>query len=224
VLKAFVSVWSADLLAMADSLDPIIDVVDGLHVDVTDGHLAPSLLFGPDLVAALRRRYATIPIETHLMVAEADTWSDPMAEAGASMVTIHPRGTPDLGRSLAHLAALGVRPGLALEIDDPLDLAEANVEAVDRILLMGTLIGIKGAGIDPGTYGRIEHGLEIREASRRRPHVFVDGGIRAHTVPLIDAAGADGVIPGSLVLGAPDPCAAIEALHRLPGRSSALAT
>lgn len=213
MLRVFVSVWSTDLLAMGASLDPIAGVVDGLHVDVTDGHLVPELLFGPDLVTALRGRYPDLPIETHLMVADADAWIERMATAGASMVTIHPRSCRSLRSSLAQVARYGAQPGLALEIADPLTIAAAEVEIVDRILLMGTEIGVKGVDIDPGTYDRVREAVRIREASRRGPEVFVDGGIRSHTAPLIDAAGADGVTPGSLILSAPDPRAAIEALH-----------
>ncbi|NUT44117.1 MAG: D-allulose-6-phosphate 3-epimerase, partial [Thermoactinospora sp.] len=39
--------------------------------------------------------------------------------------------------------------------------------------------------------------------------------IREHTVPLMARAGADGVIPGSLVYGAPDPCARLTWLRGL---------
>ncbi len=221
MLKVFVSVWSTDLLAMGASLDPIADVVDGLHVDVTDGHLVPELLFGPDLVSALRGRYPDLPIETHLMVAEADAWIERMARAGASMVTIHPRSCPDLGSSLALLAGTGAQPGIALELEDPIATAAGHIEDVDRILLMGTEIGIKGVEIDDRVYDRVHQAIGLREASTRRPEVYVDGGIRPHTAPLIDAAGADGVTPGSLILSAPDPCAAIEALHTGPSLSTA---
>lgn len=216
LLRAYVSVWSADLLAIAASLDPIADAADGLHVDITDGHLVPELLFGPDLVAALRKRYPSLPIEAHLMVTDADGWVGRMADAGASMVSVHPRSTRDLGRSLAHIAEVGARPGLALELSDSLDIAAASSEAIDRILLMGTLIGIKGVDIAPEIYDRVRRAIQIREASTRRPDVFVDGGIRTHTTPLINEAGADGVIPGSLVLSAPDPRAAIRGLHAMP--------
>jgi ribulose-phosphate 3-epimerase len=45
--------------------------------------------------------------------------------------------------------------------------------------------------------------------------IVVDGGIRAHTVKVLAAAGADGVVPGSLVFGHPDPPVAISELHAL---------
>ena len=80
---------------------------------------------------------------------------------------------------------------------------------------MGTAIGIKGLGLDPRAPDRVEE-LQSRLAARdlSRP-VFVDGGIRPETVGPLAAAGADGVIPGSLVFGAADPVQAIHELHQL---------
>ena len=216
VLKAYVSVWSADLLAMKRSLEPVAELVDGIHVDITDGHFVPELLFGPDLVAALREEYPQMPIEVHLMVTDAEAWLGRMADAGATLVTVHPASTSDLAHTLADIADRGARPGLALELADPLDLAATHVEAVDRILVMGTQVGIKGVDIDPATFDRVRQAIAIREGSHRRPDVYVDGGIRLHTVTRIRAAGADGVIPGSLILGAPDPRDALLRLHALP--------
>jgi ribulose-phosphate 3-epimerase len=43
----------------------------------------------------------------------------------------------------------------------------------------------------------------------------VDGGIRPHTVPALARAGADGVVPGSLVFGVPDPRQAVAEIHAL---------
>jgi len=35
-------------------VDRVAEVADAFHIDVFDGHNAPELLFGPDVVAALR--------------------------------------------------------------------------------------------------------------------------------------------------------------------------
>ena len=77
-------------------------------------------------------------------------------------------------------------------------------DEVDRYLLMGTAIGVKGIGQDPATPNRIRQ-LKFVDGGSAAPPVFVDGGIRDTTVRALAAAGADGVIPGSLVFGAVDP-------------------
>ena len=66
---------------------------------------------------------------------------------------------------------------------------------------MCTEIGIKGQGLHPKTPQRIASILELCGQAGRRPEIVVDDGIRRETVPLLAQAGADGVVPGSLVFG-----------------------
>jgi ribulose-phosphate 3-epimerase len=69
-LLAEYSMWSADLIRLADDLARITPHADILHVDVADGVFAPAFLFFPDLVARIRAATA-LPIHVHLMVADA---------------------------------------------------------------------------------------------------------------------------------------------------------
>lgn len=46
-LIAEFSVWSADLMRLADDLGRVDPHVDILHIDVADGHFAPAMLFFP---------------------------------------------------------------------------------------------------------------------------------------------------------------------------------
>ncbi len=46
-MLAYVSLWSADLLALGEAVDRLGEVADGFHLDVFDGHNVPELLFGP---------------------------------------------------------------------------------------------------------------------------------------------------------------------------------
>jgi ribulose-phosphate 3-epimerase len=82
-----------------------------------------------------------------------------------------------------------------------------------RVLLMGTEIGIKGVGLDPRIPGRIRALLKLRAKLGVGFEIFVDGGIRRETVPLLAAAGADGVVAGSVVLKSPDPVGALAWIH-----------
>jgi ribulose-phosphate 3-epimerase len=91
---------------------------------------------------------------------------------------------------------------------------------LSRVLLLGTLIGVKGQQLDDSTPDRVSAIVATRAASDHAPSIIVDGGIRKHTVPLLAARGADGVIPGSLVYGDTDPRRAIAEIRELtPGRA-----
>ena len=85
------------------------------------------------------------------------------------------------------------------------------------------MIGVKGYDQDPGTAGRVAELVATRTGpGAGAPEVVVDGGIRRHTVPGLARAGADGVVPGSLVFGEPDPRQAVAEIHALrPGAQDA---
>jgi ribulose-phosphate 3-epimerase len=213
-MRAFVSLWSADLLDVGRAIDMLEEHVDGFHIDVMDGHYAPNLLFGPDFVRAVCRRTAR-PVEVHLMVSDADQWIDPFADAGCAWIAIHPDTANQFSETLRTIENCGSKSCMALTVDQPPEGFGAYLEVVDRVLMMGTVIGKKSLEMDPRTYERVTQAVSLRDRSRRRPDVVVDGGIRRQSTPHLAEAGADGVIPGSLVLGDPDPVSVLDWIKSL---------
>jgi ribulose-phosphate 3-epimerase len=216
-MHACVSLWSADLMATGDAVAVVDETTDGYHIDVFDGHNVPELLFGPDFVAALRRRTSKL-IDVHLNVTDPDYWARRFVEAGADMITVQTAPCADVNATLALIRSLGAKASLGLEVHEPTAHAASLFPTIDRVLLMGTAIGIKGVGLDDAAPARIGELMHLRKDANRTIEdlpIFVDGGIREHTVTELARAGADGVIPGSLVFGVDDPVAAIEWLHAL---------
>lgn len=211
-VKAYVSLWSADLLALGRDIDLVADTADGFHIDVFDGHNARELLFGPDFVAAVRRR-TELPLDVHLDVSDPDTWAQRFIDAGADCITVQAGPCRDANATLATIASAGARASLGIELHE--DVAETVRRlAVDRYVLMGTRLGIKGVAPDAATADRV---AQLRRLVPPTVEICVDGGIRTETVAHFAAAGANAVIPGSLVYGSPDPVDAVRKLHRLPG-------
>jgi ribulose-phosphate 3-epimerase len=215
-LIAELSLWSADLPRLADDMARIEPYGDIYHFDVADGHFVPELLFFPDLIAQLRP-LTDKPFHVHLMTKNPRALIEPFAKAGADLITIHYEND-DVPETLAAIQAAGVRAGLALQLETPVEAAETYFGEVALFTLMGTRLGIKGVGLDESAPDRIralqallrEHGLagQVRVAA--------DGGIREHTVPALRAAGADTVVMGSLAFKAPDLAERFAWLHGLP--------
>jgi ribulose-phosphate 3-epimerase len=195
-----VSLWSADLANLERDLKRVEPIADSFHFDVADAHFAPALLFFPDLVRALRPLTA-VPFHVHLMVESPAAVLNDFLAAGADLVTVHVEvGEAEVRHSIARVKSAGRRAGVALRLETPVAHAEPFLDAADAVLLLGTGVGVKGRDLAPDACGRIR---EMKRLLAGRPvPVIADGGIRAHTVPLLCEAGADVVVPGSLVFGA----------------------
>jgi ribulose-phosphate 3-epimerase len=214
-LLAEYSMWSADLIRLADDLVRITPHADILHVDVADGYFAPALLFFPDLVARLRDQTA-LPIHVHLMVSDPVLLSqiDQFAEAGADLISLHGENT-NAAEGLDRIAALGLKAGMVLRVETPVEQAAPWLARLDMLTLLGTAIGVKGQGLSPTATGRLKQASALIAASGRRVILAADGGIRDTTVPMLRQAGAETVVMGSLAFGAPDLAGRMQWLHAL---------
>lgn len=214
-LLAEYSMWSADLIRLADDLIRITPHADILHVDVADGHFAPALLFFPDLVARLREQTA-LPIHVHLMVADAVLVSqiDQFAEAGADLISLHVENA-NASEALDRIAQHGLKSGMVLRVETPVAQAAAWLPRLDMLTLLGTAIGVKGQSLNATATARLQEAAALISATGKRVVLAADGGIRDTTVPVLRAAGAETVVMGSLAFGAPDLAERMRWLHAL---------
>lgn len=214
-LLAEYSMWSANLVRLADDLERISPHADILHIDVADGHFAPALLFFPDLVAGLRA-LTSIPIHVHLMVDDAVLLAqiDQFAEAGADLISLHVENA-NAGDGLQRIGAHGLKAGMVLRVETPVARVAEWVSRLDMLTLLGTAIGVKGQGLDPTAGARLGEAAALIAGAGRRVVLAADGGIRDTTVPLLRNAGAETVVMGSLAFGAPDLAERMRWLHGL---------
>ncbi|MBW9052393.1 ribulose-phosphate 3-epimerase [Rhizobium mesosinicum] len=205
-LIAEFSVWSADLVRLADDLARVEPFVDILHIDVADGHFAPAMLFFPDLVAGVRK-VTSRPIHVHLMVADNVLLPqiEQFVDAGSDLISIHVENEAVADAAIDLLDRRGVASGMVLRVETPVDRIAKYVPRLDFVTLLGTAIGVKGQGLDERAGTRLEEAGRIIAASGAAHRIVLaaDGGIREHTVPLLRRAGAETVVLGSLAFNAP---------------------
>ncbi len=198
MLKCSTSLWSADLTNLAAEIRRVEPFSEQFHIDVADGHYVPQMLFFPDLVRAIRP-HTNRPLEVHLMTTDPMAWIDPFAEAGADSLIFSWGCQGDPSCILRKIKSTGRRAGIMLRIEDSVAVAEPLLDQLDIIILVGTAIGIKGADMDPSTPDRIHQAKRMVAGRHPSIEIEADGGIRRETVPLLAAAGADWIVPGSLM-------------------------
>ena len=200
MLKCSTSLWSADLSNLAPEIQRVELYSERFHLDVADGHYVPNLLFFPDLVRACRRQTAK-PMEVHLMTTDPLAWVEPFAEAGADGFILCFDSLHDPANAIAEVRRLGKLVGVSLSISEPIDLLDPYWKLIDQVTILGTPMGIKGSTMDPGIPDKIRSASAAIRDHGAQVDIQVDGGIRRQTVPLIQEAGADWIVPGSLMFG-----------------------
>jgi ribulose-phosphate 3-epimerase len=207
------SLLAADFARLGEEVRAVAAAgADWLHLDIMDGHFVPNISFGPGLVKALRP-HATIPFDVHLMIAPADPYLAAFAEAGADIISLHPEAGPHLHRSLQTIRALGKRAGVVLNPATPAALVAPVLDLCDLILVMSVNPGFGGQSFIRSQLAKIAELRGMIAAGGRDIALQVDGGVTAATARDCVAAGADVLVAGTAVFGAPDYAAAIRAIR-----------
>lgn len=198
MLKCSASLWSADLAHLADEIKRIEPYTDRFHFDSADGQYVKLLLFFPDLVKALRP-YSQLPFEIHLIMLNPAQWLESFIDAGADIILFYQDTVEDPIPLIRAVKAFGKKVGVSLRVEDSVHLLEPYLDELDIVTIMGTYMGVKGVSMDPSIPAKIG---QLREIVTRRglgTEIEADGGIRYESIPLIHKAGADLIVPGSLI-------------------------
>jgi len=207
------SILSADFNRLGEAI-ALVEAAgaDLIHVDVMDGHFVPNLTIGPPVIRALKR-IATVPLDVHLMIDNADTTVGWYLEAGADYVTVHVEACDHLHRVIQAIKAAGAKAGVSLNPATPASVLSEVIADLDLVLVMSVNPGFGGQAFIPGAVSKIEEVAATIAASGSSAMIMVDGGIDETTAPLVVAAGARALVAGNAVFGRPDPAAALASIR-----------
>ncbi len=217
-VKIAPSILSADLSKLAEQVREVEAAgADRIHVDVMDGHFVPNITFGPVLVKWLRP-VTKLPLEVHLMISDPDRFLDAFAEAGADALIVHVEGANHLNRTIQHIKTLGRKAAVAINPATPAVMLEEVLPDLDLVLAMTVNPGFGGQSFISGTLKKIAAIRRMIDAVKPGCELEVDGGIDHDTAPRVIAAGANVLVAGSSIYGAPDgPTAGLKRLAQAGG-------
>ena len=203
---------AADFLHLEKDIETVNRYADIFHLDVMDGAFVPNISFGFPVIEAIASK-AEKPMDVHLMIIEPEKYVDRFAALGAEMISFHLNASKDPAALLKHIRSLGVKAGLVINPDIPVEELFPYLLDADYVLLMSVFAGFGGQKFIEAAYDRIRtlkaeigrQGLDIK--------IEVDGGVSASNAAALAEAGAEIFVAGSAVFKAEDPAAVIAAMR-----------
>jgi ribulose-phosphate 3-epimerase len=212
--KLAASILSADLACLADQVKLVEDHADIIHIDIMDGHFVPPIALGTVVVASLRP-YTERTLHGHLMVDAPESFFEELAVAGLDVVSFHHEAVGDPEPAIAKARAVGMRVGLTLNLETPVEAAFPVLNQIDDVMLMSIRPGWSGQILNPEVYPRLE---AVRSEIDRRGlpiDVEIDGGVKLENAQAAFDAGASVLIAASGIFQQDDPAAAAGELARI---------
>ena len=199
------SLYAADFARLGEQIAVLLDAgVRVFHFDVGDGHFVEPVTIGPIILESIADQVHAggAYLDCHLMVDNPERHFPQIARAGGDSVTFHAEVTDEPAALVAQARELGLGVGLAFNPGTPVPKAVAAADGVDLVLCMSIVPGYSGQAFMPDALPRIG---ELRASLPSAVRVQVDGGVGADNIAVVHEAGADLLVAGSAVFGAPDP-------------------
>ncbi len=199
------SVLSADFSNLQRDVELInSSKADWFHVDIMDGVFVPNISFGFPVLKALKK-YATKPLDVHLMIVEPDKYVQTFKEAGADVLTVHIEACPHLHRSIQNIKACGMKAGVAINPHTSTQLLHDLIADIDLVCVMSVNPGFGGQKFIENTYRKISELKQMISERNSSALIEIDGGVDLINYKKLLEAGANVLVAGNTVFSSANP-------------------
>ena len=184
---------------------------DWFHIDVMDGHFVPNISYGMPVIKAIKK-YATKPLDVHLMIEKPERYIEEFANIGADIITVHYESTLHLHRTITQIKDTGCKAGVVLNLTTPVSVLEDILPQCFMVLLMSINPGFGGQKFEEMTYNKIKKLRSMIKAQKLNTHIEIDGGVNDKNARKLIDSGADVLVAGSYVFKSKNPSQKISEL------------
>lgn len=169
-----------------------------IHFDIMDGMFVPSISFGMPVLSSIKN-FTGQTIDAHLMVTEPIRLAEDFIKCGADILTVHFEACTNLAEDIACIHSMGVKAGISVKPETPVEVLEPYLEQADMFLVMCVVPGFGGQTFLPGSIEKIRQLREMLDRRGLEKDIEVDGGIHHSNVTEVLDAGANVIVAGSAV-------------------------
>lgn len=208
------SILNANFDDLPGEIAKVASVADMLHLDVMDGNFVPNFTF--DFLRSKEIiEFSILPVDVHLMIANADTEALRYTETKAFSITVHYEACSNPISILRNIRNSGKRVGLAIKPDTSFEEVAELINDIDMLLIMTVEPGFGGQKFMSGMMRKVAEARHwLNEHGLGDQWLQVDGGVNEETIKIARSAGADTFVAGSVVYRSDDPAGMIETLRR----------
>ncbi|MFN2578597.1 MAG: ribulose-phosphate 3-epimerase [Pyrinomonadaceae bacterium] len=207
------SILSADFTRLGEEISTVEKAgASLLHVDVMDGRFVPNITLGLPVVKAIAGA-TQLPIDAHLMIVEPGQYAEKFVKAGARMVSIHIEADPNAHRTLSGIRTAGALAGIVINPATPLAAVDEAIKFADYVLVMSVNPGFGGQEFIPEALDKVRRLRKMIDQRGLKTRIEIDGGINSENIGEVTSAGAEIIVAGSAIFGAPDPAVAVRELR-----------
>jgi ribulose-phosphate 3-epimerase len=204
VAKIAPSVLGADFSQLAEDIaDADRADVDMFHLDIMDGHFVPNISFGPDIVRTINKLTDKF-LDVHLMLSQPEKHFEAFIESGADNITFHIEVHPNPVEIVKKVRGMGIKAGISLNPDTPVDKVLSYLELFDFLLVMSVNPGFGGQKFIESILPKITAAREFIDTHGLRTQIQVDGGVDSGNAERIVKAGTDILVMGTGFFGSKD--------------------
>ncbi len=191
------SITAVDARAYREQMARVAPFATRVHIDFSDGVLAPIRLINPAQAYWPDGMIADI----HLMFTSPADYIETVISLKPSLVIIHAEATGDLMGMMRQLRAVGIKTGIALLQQTQPDSARDLISEADHALIFSGTLGKFGGTADMALLDKV---ASIR-AIKPEIEIGWDGGVNPDNAGKLAFSGVDVLVAGGAIHKALDP-------------------
>lgn len=192
------SLMCADLTNLRSSITELEKAgIDYLHLDIMDGSFVPNITLGFDLVNAIKK-ITDIPLDVHMMVNQPSRFLPMMNLDGNDILCVHYESDIHIHRTLSQIKDKGIKAGLAINPQTPLESFEYLTDYIDMALVMTVSPGFAGQKLFAGAERKVTNTRKLLdELGCKDVPIEVDGNISLENGKKLSRCGAEIFVLGT---------------------------